>query len=304
MAASATVAKVAGVYAGEHVVLRLLRAMGWGPVLLNLGYFRWRGPLLFVNLVPDPMLLATAQMRLVRAAGALLGARPGERILDVACGRGQSSHYLATTAAGAEVVGMDLLPENIAVARSLFGEIPGLSFQAGDAGSLRFPPGSFDRVLCLEAAFHFPDRRRFLAEAARVLRPGGRLVVVDFMWRARERAAVLADERTRLVQEVWGWSDFSALEEYLEAAAAAGLRHVTTHDWTSRVTAPLTRLSEIVVGLGQRRWGRRLLHGTNERTRGFGRGDWQTLGRAVDAHRFVHRHSLYGVLVLEREGTP
>lgn len=290
------------VYAGQPITLRMLRAMGWGPELLNLGYFRWRGPLIFLNLLPNHLHLSATQHHLLRRAAALLGVQRGDKVLDVASGRGKSSYYLALAHPGSEVEGVDLLPENVQIAQSLYAHTRGLSYRVGDAMNLPFAPASFDKAFCLEAAFHFPDRARFMAEAARVLKPGGRLVVVDFMWRQDDRREILADARTKVVQDVWGWTDFSSVAEYRRHAEAAGFTVVSCDDWTSRVTRPLQWLSEFVVGMGRSATGRAMLARTNPLTRGMSRGDWKDLARATAAHGFVSRHSSYVVLVLEKKG--
>lgn len=288
------------VYAGQPVTLRMLRAMGWGPELLNLGYFRWRGPLTFLNLLPSQMHLASAQHLLLRKAAALLGVERGDRVLDVACGRGKSSFFLAGAHPGAEVEGVDLLPENVATARTLYAHERGLSYQVADAMALPFASARFDRLFCLEAAFHFSDRARFLSEAARVLKPGGRAVVVDFMWKHDDRKAVLQDPRTKIVQKVWGWEDFFSLSEYRIAAEAAGFSVAAVYDWSARVTRPLQWLSEFVARLTSSAGGRKLLAATNPLTRSLSRGDWMELRTATSAHGFVARSSSYVVLVLEK----
>ncbi len=290
------------VYAGQPITLRMLRAMGWGPELLNLGYFRWRGPLVFLNLIPSHLHLSVTQHHLLRKAAAFLGIQRGDRVLDVACGRGKSSYYLAGAHPGAEVEAIDLLPENVQIAQSLYAHTRGLTYRAGDAMNLPFSPGAFDKVFCLEAAFHFPDRSRFLAEAARVLKPGGRLVVVDFMWEKDDRSLILQDPRTRIVQNVWGWTDFSSIDEYRRAAEGAGFHVTQLNDWTSRVTRPLQWLSEFVVRLGTSAGGRRLLAATNPLTRAMSKGDWKELATATAAHRFVAKASRYVVIVLEKKG--
>ena len=114
---------------------------------------------------------------------------------------------------GSTVTGVDLLPENVQVARTLFGNSSRLSYLEGNAMNLGFADHSFDRVHCLEAAFHFPDRARFLREAYRVLREGGTLVIVDFAWKTSEGHRIRNEAPAKLVRQVWQWDDFSSIEE-------------------------------------------------------------------------------------------
>ena len=75
-------------------------------------------------------------------------------------------------------VGLDLTPGMIDVARAK--QLDNVSFVVGDAEALPFEPRSFDAVLCSNSFHHYPHPERFFAEVARVLRPGGRLVLRDY----------------------------------------------------------------------------------------------------------------------------
>jgi ubiquinone/menaquinone biosynthesis C-methylase UbiE len=99
--------------------------------------------------------------------------------LDVATGGGHTALKLAPHVA--RVVATDLTPAMLAAARDFIrGQGAGnVDFQPADAESLPFEPASFDLVTCRIAAHHFPDCARFVAEGARVLRPGGVLWVQD-----------------------------------------------------------------------------------------------------------------------------
>lgn len=99
-------------------------------------------------------------------------------VLDVACGMGATTAELAATFPDASVVGTNISDRQLESARE---EAPGCAFLLMDATDLHFPDGSFDLVVCVEAAFHFDSREDFLREALRVLRPGGHLVLSDLL---------------------------------------------------------------------------------------------------------------------------
>ncbi|WP_034385493.1 methyltransferase domain-containing protein [Herbidospora cretacea] len=96
-----------------------------------------------------------------------------ESVVDVGCGGGRAVHEL-----GARAVGVDHDPATIAVARARY---PGARFHVADAHTLPFPDGSLDGYRA-ERVLHTLDAPRALAEARRVLRPGGRLVVAGHDW--------------------------------------------------------------------------------------------------------------------------
>jgi ubiquinone/menaquinone biosynthesis C-methylase UbiE len=102
--------------------------------------------------------------------------RPGQEVLDVACGTGVVARIAADRLAGeGTVTGLDLNEGMLAVARRLR---PDLDWRVGDAAQLPFADGTFDAVLCQMALMFFPDRPGALREMARVTRPGGIVALV------------------------------------------------------------------------------------------------------------------------------
>lgn len=98
---------------------------------------------------------------------------PGD-VLDAACGTGRYAAYLA--ARGHTVVGVDRSPEMLDLARA---KLPGARFDLGDVTDLPLDDASVDTVVCALALVHVPDLAPAVAELARVVRPGGRIVVSD-----------------------------------------------------------------------------------------------------------------------------
>lgn len=129
------------------------------------------------------LVISDGQRATKRWARAWIGARAGDRLLDVCCGTGEFAPVLAPPGLALDYLGVDLNAQYIAYARQRYGEGPGRRFAAADATQLRFAPGSFDRALFVNSLHHFPDALAagILREVARVLRPGGRLVLIDMV---------------------------------------------------------------------------------------------------------------------------
>lgn len=106
----------------------------------------------------------------------------GADVLEVGSGRGGGSSFLARYRAPRSVTGVDLSRAAVALCRR-HRHAPGLTFVQGDALDLPFPDGSFDVVVNVESSHCYPSVAAFLAEAHRVLRPGGSLVLADLRGR-------------------------------------------------------------------------------------------------------------------------
>jgi 2-polyprenyl-3-methyl-5-hydroxy-6-metoxy-1,4-benzoquinol methylase len=107
---------------------------------------------------------------------------PGKTLLDVACGAGGPALRIAA-ATGCSVIGIDVHQDAVMTASSLAAQ-RGLAeraeFRVTDATeSLPFADASFDAITCIDSINHFPDRRRVIAEWARLLKPQGRLLFTD-----------------------------------------------------------------------------------------------------------------------------
>jgi demethylmenaquinone methyltransferase/2-methoxy-6-polyprenyl-1,4-benzoquinol methylase len=110
-------------------------------------------------------------------AADLAAVGPGDRALDVATGTGDLAVELARRVGpGGEVVGSDFSEEMLALARR---KAPELRFEFGNALELPYADDSFDAVTVGFGARNFSDLERGLAEMARVVRPGGRVVVLE-----------------------------------------------------------------------------------------------------------------------------
>jgi len=99
-------------------------------------------------------------------------------ILDVACGKGETVHYLSTYFELQKITGINLSGKQLATCRQ---KNPGGKFHQMDAATLEFEDNSYDNIMCLEAVFHFHTREKFLKEAYRVLKPQGYLLLTDIL---------------------------------------------------------------------------------------------------------------------------
>lgn len=179
-------------------------------------------------------------LTLTRHLATLLGLQPGQRVLDLAAGRGTTALLLAHEHR-VHVNGLDLSAANIALARGVAddaGLADQVTFTVGDAEHLPYPDAAFDAVICECALCTFPDKPQAVSEIARVLKPGGRLGLTD----------VTADP-TRLpaeLQTLAAWAacvaDARPLAEYTTLLAQAGLTVTTTEHHSHALTRMIDQI--------------------------------------------------------------
>jgi tocopherol O-methyltransferase len=181
-----------------------------------------------------------------RTLASLAGVHAGSRVLDAGCGVGGSCFWLARHA-GASTIGVTLAHSQVVQARLLAHKL-GLAgrarFLRADFTRTPFPDASFDVVWALESLCHAPDKRAFYHEAARLLRPGGRIVVAEYMRTTRPLPAP-AEAVVRRWLDGWAIPDIDTPDEHHCHAGDAGLEHVHVRDFTERVAPSLRRLYRI-----------------------------------------------------------
>ena len=172
--------------------------------------------------------------------------RSGQDILDVGCGFGGTLHEVNRAHSNMRLTGVNIDPRQL----DLCGQIEALNgnrinWKQADACRLPFPDNAFDRVLCVEAMFHFASRRAFFREAARVLRQGGVLVASDIV--LAESAARLDIPRFCIeapLRDGYGpWPDLWGNDaDHRELGSAASLRCTACVDATAN-TLPSHRFT-------------------------------------------------------------
>ncbi|CCH33127.1 methyltransferase domain-containing protein [Actinosynnema sp. NPDC047251] len=184
----------------------------------NMHYGYWNGP-------EDEAGFEEATTRLTDLVIDKLAVERGARVLDLGCGIGRPAVRLAERT-GAEVVGVSVSAKDVARAgetAAAAGLADKVSFRLADAMELPFEDGSFDAVFALGSMGHMPDRGDALKEVARVLRPGGRVVLTDEVLRGaaledEEQAYILA-----MVAATWCAGPPTVAERYSDYCRVAGL---------------------------------------------------------------------------------
>jgi tocopherol O-methyltransferase len=224
----------------------------WGEHIHH-GY--WEG-----EAAPD-----VAQVRLTERLAERARIRPGSRVLDVGCGLGGSSRWLARQL-GCSVLGITVSPVQADIAARLTRE-QGLAgrvdFQVMDACQLPQLGERFDAVWVIECSEHLADKERFIQDCAQTLRPGGTLALCA--WTA---AAEPSPEQLRLIWAICRGMCCPSLAnqaEYVGWMQQAGLVDVVAEEIGARVQHTWSRCSELV----QRPWVQGLLRVTDPATREF-----------------------------------
>ena len=190
-------------------------------------------------------------------------ARPPAAVLELAFGQGFNLAHLASRLPHAAFAGIDLTPTHCALAQARLREA-GLGNEQlvrGDFHALPFAAASFDELFCIEAFCHATDMPLALAEAARVLRPGGHFTLFDG-YLPRSPGAMEADEALAvdLVAKSLAVPGLQVLGELLDASRAAGFDVAAVADLDTQVLPNLARLETLTGAIIRVPWlGRRAL---------------------------------------------
>jgi len=200
---------------------------GW----LNLGLWEGDGS--------DPSEAVTAVRRLVTRMAHDLPT--GGDVLDVGNGLAAQDPVIADVSSARSLTALNITLSQLRGGRERLAAA-GANAVNGDASRMPFAPGSFDGVISVEAAFHFPSRARFFAEAFRVLRPGGVLTISDvpvLRFPATPREVLAGVAMLRL----WGIRAQAAATplEIEHQVSAAGFDDVRSVLEGARVIAPAFR---------------------------------------------------------------
>ena len=184
----------------------------------------------------------------------LVALKPGERVLDVACGTGVVARQaVLQVGAGGYVVGLDFNSDMLALARV---RGPAVEWREGNAMALPFATSAFDVVVCQQGLQFFPDSGKALREAHRVLVPGGRFAVA--VWCAIESSPGhhaltrglerhVGTEAAGLMSAVFRLGDAQTLQTLLEIAGFLEVR-VGREKRVARFPSPELFVRRVVVG--------------------------------------------------------
>mmetsp|Transcript_916 Transcript_916/g.1760 ORF Transcript_916/g.1760 Transcript_916/m.1760 type:complete len:390 (+) Transcript_916:196-1365(+) len=159
------------------------------------------------------------------------------KVLDVGCGIGGTSRYLASKlGSDSHVTGITLSPNQVARATALAKErgLDNTEFKVMDALAMKFPDNSFDMVWACESGEHMPDKKKYVEEMARVLKPGG--VMVMATWCSRDDTEKPLDEVERknlnYLESEWTHPHFISIEDYVKHFESTGyLETIHSEDW-------------------------------------------------------------------------
>ncbi|GIL75531.1 hypothetical protein Vretifemale_5307, partial [Volvox reticuliferus] len=171
------------------------------------------------------------------------GAQNPKKILDVGCGFGGTSRHLAKKFKNASVTGITLSPKQVERGTELAKqqEVDNVKFQVMDALAMEFPDDTFDLVWACESGEHMPDKKKYVEEMTRVLKPGGTLVIACWCQREETAAAPFSTkdkEDLQFLYDEWAHPYFISIQEFERLMKGTGkLQDVKTDNWNRNTLA-------------------------------------------------------------------
>ncbi|MEV4622301.1 class I SAM-dependent methyltransferase [Asanoa sp. NPDC049573] len=162
---------------------------------------------------------------------AAAGVGPGDRVLDIGCGTGQTTREAAQAAVGGHALGVDISAPMLERARKLSAGLDNVSFEQADAQTHPFPPGRFDVCLSRFGTMFFADPVAAFGNIGRALRPKGRLVLL--VWQPADRnewTTMFGQAATTNGPNAFALADPAVTERILTAAGFAEVSFTDVHE--------------------------------------------------------------------------
>lgn len=170
--------------------------------------------------------------------------QPSDRVLDAGCGVGGSSIFLAKTY-GCEVMGITLSEQQAKTATEnarKYAVSDLVQFKVMDFTNTAFADESFDVVWGMESICHAGDKLKFVNEAYRLLKPGGRLIIADGFSNAGKVYDAKEETRMRKWLKGWGVERLEGVEMFFDHLKKAGFNAISYRNITNHVAPSSKRL--------------------------------------------------------------
>lgn len=182
-------------------------------------------------------------LKLNEVLATLARIQPQDIVLDAGCGYGGSSIWLAENV-GCEAVGITVVPYQVRKANlnaSKSSASARLRFVEGDYAHTNMPDKSFSVVWGVESIVHCDDKRAFIEEAYRLLKPGGRLIISEYILRENPRLSKTEHEAIKLWLRGWAMPELLTTSQYKRLMTRVGFRDIEVHDLSDNVEPSLRK---------------------------------------------------------------
>jgi len=184
----------------------------------------------------------------------------GTRVLELGCGKGFNTIWLANEYPDVQFDAIDLTPHFLNLAKSGGSRFPNANFQLGDYHELPYDDRQYDVVFAVETVCHASDIERVFREAKRVLKPGGHFLLFDGY---RQEGFSKLDNRlikaARLVEITMAVNDSMEIDQLLLMTTNVGFETVQCEDISQSILPNLMKFEKLAIRFFKRKWRAKLL---------------------------------------------